>query len=329
MSDWTIHGGALSSAQRAFPQAPSPWLDLSTGINPQTWPGVTHIEIDWHRLPDDDLLSALEAAAALYFGASSGSVCALPGTEFGLRSLRHLGLPAPFRHVAPGYGTHGEAFPDSRPISSDSLRQEAAKGGTILLANPANPDGCLTKAGDLLAIADVAARFGGWLIVDEAFIDAHEDASIVPTLTDGKPVIVLRSFGKFFGLAGVRLGFAVAPPAIIMAWRAAIGCWPLSAAAIAIGTAAYSDVRWIDQMRAQLQERADALDRILREHGLEPMGASPLFRLVEGDAAKVFDRLAHRGILTRPFEYAPRWLRFGVPANDADLSRLDEALADG
>ena len=325
--NWTIHGGRLSSAQVAFPQAPTPWLDLSTGINPDVWPGVGRIGIDWHRLPDDAALHALEAAAAVHFGANGPAVCALPGTEFGLRSLRQLSLPEPFRHASPGYRTHGEAFPGSRPISHGALIEEAAKGGTILLANPTNPDGRLMAAGEVFALAEVVSRAGGWLVVDEAFIDAHDAASVVPLLTGSEPVVVLRSFGKFFGLAGLRLGFAVGPHAIITAWRGVIGSWPLSAAAIGIGAAAYADRTWIEQMKVQLAERALAFDQVLRRHGLEPLGHCPLFRLVKGDAASRFNRLAGRGILTRPFDYDAQWLRFGVPM-DADLTRVDEALGD-
>jgi len=329
MSDWTFHGGRLSSAQAAFARAPMPWLDLSTGINPDVWPGMAGLAIDWQRLPDESALHGLEQTAATYFGAIGPDVCALPGTESGLRSLRHLGLPAPFRHVTPGYRTHGEAFAGSVPIARDALAAEAAKGGTIVLANPANPDGVLMPVGDLLALAEILARSGGWLVVDEAFIDAHHGRSIVPHLTGVEPVVVLRSFGKFFGLAGLRLGFAVAPAAIVQPWRTLLGSWPVSSAGIATGTAAYADTAWIADMRVTLDRRARALDAVLQRHGLKPRGASPLFRLVDCDAPALFDRLARAGILTRPFDYDPRWLRLGVPMGEADLLRLDRALADG
>lgn len=316
----------MSRAQQAFPLAPAPWLDLSTGINPEAWPGIVSLSFDWQRLPDEGALYALEAVAATHFGTNGPNVLALPGTEFGLHSLRNLGLPGPFRCVSPGYSTHGVAFPDSALIAFGTLMDEASKGGTILLANPANPDGRLIPVADLLTLAGTVAKAGGWLIVDEAFVDAHAGGSIIPAPGGTETVIVLRSFGKFFGLAGVRLGFAVGPTAIIAGWRAAIGSWPLSAAAIAIGTAAYADTDWIAAMRTLLFERAAAFDGVLRRHGLEPTGDCPLFRLVNCDAALMFERLARLGILTRPFDYAPHWLRFGVPVNAAELDRLDRAL---
>lgn len=329
MPEWTHHGGRLSHAIAAYPQVSGPWLDLSTGINPDPWDDIDRLSIDWRRLPDEVDLDRLEQAAAAHFGARGQGVLALPGTELGLRHLSILGLPAPFRHVAPGYRTHGEAFADSQAIGFAALEQEAGQGGTILLANPGNPDGRLMTVAELALIARQLAVKGGWLVVDEAFIDAHEGGSLLPVLDADASVIVLRSFGKFFGLAGVRLGFAVGPQALIARWRAMMGSWPVSAAAIAIGTAAYRDTAWIAATRQRLVERATALDTVLGRHGLTPIGQSPLFRLVECDAARLFDRLARRGILTRPFDYAPRWLRLGVPTSDEERDRLDRALADG
>lgn len=327
--DWTFHGGRLAQARKAFPEARGPWLDLSTGINPVPWPGVAGLAIDWCNLPDEGALRGLEEAAARHFGADGAQVLALPGTEFGLRSLQMLGLPGPFRHVAPGYRTHAEAFAGSVPIAFAELEAEAARGGTILLANPANPDGRFVPASDVLDLAATLARRDGWLVIDEAFVDAHAGGSVVPLLTGREQVIVMRSFGKFFGLAGVRLGFAVGPAEIIGRWRAMVGSWPVSAAAIAIGTAAYADTAWIEATRRALADRAAALDGVLRGRGLEPLGASPLFRLVECEAGALFGRLAAQGILTRPFDYDPRWLRLGVPASGDELARLDRALGNG
>lgn len=329
MSEWTIHGGRLSEAERRYPQAPGPWLDLSTGINPEPWPGISGLVFDWQRLPDEAALHTLEAAAAEHFGARGPQVLALPGTEFGLRGLAALGLPAPFRHVWPGYRTHAEALPESAPIPFESLLAQARLGGTIVLANPSNPDGRLVPPAEFLVLAKALAKAGGWLVVDEAFVDAHAGSSIIPLLDGTEPVIVTRSFGKFFGLAGVRLGFAVGSAAIIARWRNTVGSWPLSAAAIAIGAAAYADADWIATTRNALVERAAALDSVLRHHGLEPIGACPQFRLVECNARELFEHLARAGILTRPFDYNPRWLRLGVPASASELVRLDRALGHG
>ena len=329
MSEWTLHGGRLSEAQRRYATAPRPWLDLSTGINPEPWPGIGELVFDWQRLPDEAALRTLETTAAAYFSAQDPQVLALPGTEFGLRGLAALGLPAPFRHVWPGYRTHAEALPGSEPIPFETLLAQAKQGGTIVLANPSNPDGRLLPPAQLMFLAEALAQAGGWLVVDEAFVDAHASGSIVSLLDGSEPVIVTRSFGKFFGLAGVRLGFAVGPGAIIAQWRQIVGSWPLSAAAIAIGNAAYADAGWIASTRTALSERADALDGVLRRHGMEPIGVCPQFRLVECYARDLFERLAGAGILTRPFDYNSRWLRLGVPASASELARLDRALGHG
>ena len=149
-------------------------------------------------------------------------------------------------------------------------------------------------------------------------------------MQEHRRLIVLRSFGKFFGLAGVRLGFVLAPPPIIAAYRQVLGDWPLSVAALAIGAGAYADEAWIAATRLALPARAAALDAMLRDHGFRAWGACPLFRLIEtDDAGALFERLARRAILTRPFAYHSRWLRLGLSADERAMARLDRALADG
>jgi cobalamin biosynthesis protein CobC len=107
---WTVHGGRLAAAQERWPNAALPWLDLSTGVNPHSWPVEHAGPIDWHRLPGDEALAKLEAAAAASFGVPVETVCAAPGSEIALRLLAALDLPHPHRFVAPGYRTHAEAF---------------------------------------------------------------------------------------------------------------------------------------------------------------------------------------------------------------------------
>ena len=322
------HGGRIDSAQTLYPDAPRPWLDLSTGINPVAWEPPTDLAIDLRSLPSPAALARLEAVAAGYFGTDPARVVALPGTEIGLRLLADLDLPAPARHVAPAYATHAAAFPAAIP--ADRLDAEAQMGGTILLANPNNPDGRFLSPQDLAARLADLRRNQGWLVIDEAFADANPGASVIPHIMEEDPAITLRSFGKFFGLAGVRLGFLIAPEAMVTRVRARVGSWPISAPALAIGTAAYADTAWIAATRQSLAARAAALDGVLARHGVTATGASPLFRLVSTpDANTLFEKLNRAGILTRPFAYAPAWLRFGVPADAAALARLDTALARG
>lgn len=324
---FTHHGGRLAAARAAFGPGEAPWIDLSTGINPACWPGAHTIPVDWQLLPDPVKLARLEAAAAEYFGVDPAHCCALPGSEIGLRLLAPiLGLPA--HHFVPTYRTHAEAFPQARPIAG--IEELPRSPSVLLVANPNNPDGRLIPPPQLLEWLGRLAANGGWLVVDEAFADTLPACSVASEVTDDRRLIVLRSFGKFFGLPGVRLGFAIGPRPVITAYRQLLGEWPVSSAAIIFGEPAYRDDAWIAAMRRELVGRAQRLDRLLARHGFTPTGECPLFRLIETpDAQALFERLARQAILTRPFAENPRWLRFGLPANEAEMARLDEALGDG
>lgn len=323
---WTWHGGGLAAAKAHFGTGEGAWLDLSTGINPHSWPSASALAIDWERLPDEHALLDLEAAAAAHFGADPAHVCAVPGTEIGLRLIgEHIAGSA--YHAVPSYRTHAGMIARSRPVSAGRLGE--ADGATLVLANPNNPDGRLLEPA---ALVDLLVRRGreGWLVIDEAFGDCHPDAGIAARVSDDERLVVFRSFGKFFGLAGVRLGFVLGPRALLAALRERLGAWPLSAAAIAIGSAAYRDHSWIALMRQRLRDEAAAVDGVLTRHGFAATGACPLFRLIEtGDGLALFDRLARRSILTRPFDAQPGWLRLGLPGDAAALARLDQALGDG
>lgn len=323
--DWTWHGGNLAAAKRHFGEDDLPWIDLSTGINPTPWPGASRVEIDWRRLPETDDLRALEHAAASSFGVDPRHVCAVPGTEIGLRLCGRI-IGGDARHIAPGYRTHGEMFEGGDAVSRETL---TAQGNTLVLANPNNPDGHIVESDVLHALLDERGE-DGWLLVDEAFADFNPALSIASWVEGSRRLVVFRSFGKFFGLAGVRLGFVIGPEAFLADLRMLLGAWPLSAAAVAIGSAAYADEAWIAATRSRLPEQAAALDAILASTGYRATGACPLFRLVDtDDAFGLFERLARHSILTRPFADQPRWLRFGLAAGDGALMRLMDALSDG
>jgi cobalamin biosynthetic protein CobC len=322
--DWTWHGGNLAAARRYFGTGDLPWLDLSTGINPVPWPGADR-PIDWQRLPEMADLQALELAAASCFGLDAKYVCAVPGTEIGLRLAGRL-IGGDAQHLTPSYRTHGEMFEASRPVGRDGLSD---RGGTIVLANPNNPDGHVIEPAALHALL-VRRPDDGWLLVDEAFADFDPALSMASSVSDDAPLLAFRSFGKFFGLAGVRLGFILGPEAFLAGLRALLGAWPVSAAAVAIGRAAYADADWIAATRRSLPERAALLDAILARAGYRAAGGCPLFRLIDTDDAQdLFERLARHTILSRPFADQPRWLRLGLPADEAGLTRLAAALADG
>jgi cobalamin biosynthetic protein CobC len=313
----THHGGRLTDARARFGGEAGEWLDLSTGINPIAWQPDLELRIDWRGLPDPAALADLERTAAIAFGAHPDLCSAVPGSEAGLRALAHL-LQLPGRHAPLSYSTHAQAF----------VGAPAADASVLVLANPNNPDGAVLTRDALLALLDDQERSGGWLLVDEAFVDCQPDWSVAELVSEDRRLIVSRSFGKFFGLAGVRLGFVLAPPALLRRLRHLMGEWPVCAAALAFGRAAYADSAWIERTRVRLPQAAARLDAVLRGHGLAASGHCPLFRLIETPwAQRLFEGLAHRHILTRPFADHPRLLRIGLPADDHDLLRLDAALA--
>ncbi len=324
MAALTYHGGRIDAAKALFPNAPAPWLDLSTGINPVAWTPPEGLAVDAAPLPDRSALARLEALAAAHFGVAVERVAAVPGSEMVLRLLPLLGVPQPIVAVRPSYGTHGAVA--SAQVDRSALDDWAGQAGSLLVANPNNPDGIHRSPDQLARLAVAQERAGGWLILDEAFADAMPE----PGFGAAESVVVLRSFGKFFGLAGVRLGFVTAAPAVLARLRDLLGDWPVSAHATAWGCAAYADHKWIAATRIALVGRSRAMDEVLARHGLIAKGACPLFRMVETpEAAAIFQRLAAAGILVRPFADAPERLRFGVPAAATDLERLDKALRHG
>ncbi len=331
------HGGDLSAARRGFPFAPEPWLDLSTGISPYAYPVGDVPAEAWTRLPDPAALRALESATSkLYRAGDAAAIVAAPGTQAIIGWLPHL---AP--HLSPGvprarrvgilgftYSEHARAWRASGAEVAivDELAALVDKDVAIVV-NPNNPDGRLVAAQDLLALAGALRAHGGLLIVDEAFMDfLGPRASVIPDMPT-KGVVALRSFGKAYGLPGLRLGFAIAPDALAARLRAALGRWPVSGAAIAIGSKALADPDWLSATGQKLASDAAALDEILAAAGFAHVGGSPLFRLAaRHDAAARYEALAGAGILVRRFDARPSWLRFGIPGCEADRSRLRAAL---
>jgi len=322
------HGGALDVARRLAPDAPAPWIDLSTGVNPHAYPLPELAPDVWTRLPDRAALAGLEAAAAKRYGAKPETVVAGPGSQALIQVLARNAPTGVTVALGSTYRGHAEAFGAAgvRLLESDSL-DALAQAGVAIVVNPNNPDGRVASCAALLDLSTRLTRRGGWLIVDEAFAEFDGvDESLAPVLPE-KGAVVLRSFGKAYGLAGLRLGFAVASPDIALMLRAALGPWPVSGPAIAIGARALADPHWSAAMRARLGEEAARLDALLEVSGWRIIGGTRLFRLAaKADAQTAFRRLLSSGILTRPFAETPDRLRFGIPADEAQWERLAAAL---
>lgn len=326
--DWT-HGGAIDRMQAQFPDAPSPWIDLSTGINPWPYRDPDHDQAVFNRLPTRAAYDACRDAMAAAIGAPPESLCLAPGSELLIRTLPRLLSPSRVAVLSPTYGDHAEVW---RAAKCEVLEREdplacAEEVDMIVLCNPNNPDG-QTFAPDALRTAlAILAQKRGWLIVDEAYADLRPNLSLAAAGgTDG--LIILRSFGKFYGLAGLRLGAMIAPPRLCEQMTDQLGAWPVSSGALEIGARAYRDIGWQSRTRATLTEMRILLDQVLTTHGIEIVGGTDLFRLVRpGDAPALWQRLAEAGIYVRRFDALPGHLRIGLPANEIQLARLNEALS--
>lgn len=322
-----VHGGDLAAAEARWGRPAAGWLDLSTGINP--WPyAIPALPAEaWTRLPGRAEEEALRAAAARRFGVcGTGHVLAGPGTSALIQALPRTRPPGAVAVVGPTYGEHARAWAAAGHDVREVARLEQADAAVIVIVNPNNPDGRVVAPGLLLDLAARQAARGGLLLVDEAFGDMTPALSVAPRLGPG--LVVLRSFGKFYGLAGVRLGFALAEPARLAPVAAQLGPWPVSGPALAVGAAALADDAWAEAMTARLVEAAAALDGVLERAGLSIVGGSTLFRLAAHDrAAELYDRLGRAGILVRAFVGHPHLLRFGLPSGAEDLARLARGLA--
>lgn len=324
-----LHGGALDAMKRAFPDAPAPWLDLSTGINPRPWPAPPPAPASLARLPGADAWDACRTAMAEAFGADPEAVLPVPGSEI---AIRLLPLVRPARRVALrplSYGDHRRAWAAAGAaliVGDDPLGADEAD--VAVLCNPDNPDGRIEAPDRLLAARERLAARGGLLVVDEAYADLDPAGSLAGRA--GAPgLVLLRSFGKFYGLGGVRLGALLGPPAIVAAMRSLIGIWGVSGHALEIGAAAYRDFGWQGATRARLARESAALDARLTAAGLEIAGGTALFRLVRAaDAEGLWRHLGTQGIYVRRFADHPGLLRLGLPTDAAAGERLSAALAE-
>jgi len=324
------HGGGLAAARRLFTDAPEPFIDLSTGINPYSYP-LPELPPDlFTRLPDPQALAAVAALGAQTYGAPSPShVVPAPGTQILLPLVAALVAPGHAAVVTPTYREHARAAALAGHAVTEIADLGAAREAMLaIVSNPNNPDGRLFDKEELIALAKRLASRGGLLIVDEAFMDIGPRDGSLASEVERHAIVVLRSFGKFFGLAGVRLGFALAPPPLASRLAATLGPWAVSGPALAIGAAALADRAWFEQTRKRLIAAEDRLKALLSNAGLEIAGGTALFQLVRAPAAADwFHHLGRAGILVRSFAEHPSWLRFGLPGTEAAWTRLQIAVA--
>ena len=329
MNEPVAHGGDLGAARRLFPYAPQPFIDLSTGINPVPYPLPQLSHDAFTRLPEPEAIERLASIAARAYAAPSAAhVVPAPGSQMLLPLVAGLAPPGRAAILGPTYAEHARAAALAGHDVHEVHTVEQMRGAALaMVTSPNNPDGRVATRNELLALADDLRTRDGLLLVDEAFMDVGpHGASLAAELGSGN-IVVLRSFGKFYGLAGVRLGFALAAPEVAARIRAALGPWAVSGPAIAIGEIALADRDWAAGTLSALANAAQGVDILLSDAGLEIVGGTSLFRLVHtANAVELFDRLGRAGVLVRRFSEHPTWLRFGLPAAEEEWQRLAEAL---
>jgi cobalamin biosynthetic protein CobC len=324
-----VHGGGITEAAAVFGGRPEDWLDLSTGINPNP---VTPPEIPidaWHRLPDRHLVDSARRAAARYYRSDNILPLPVPGTQSVIQLLPRL--VAPGRRIAifgPTYGEYARAFTNAGfAIDEISAAGELTPDhGLAVLINPNNPTGRAFSPVEIAAITSRMKVNGGLLLVDEAFGDTETDLSIAGQASGHGNLVVFRSFGKFFGLAGLRLGFVIAAEPVLSAFQEWLGPWAVSGPALVVATKLMGgDTQPVQSL---ILARKQGLDSVLQKAGLTIIGGTPLFTLIGHErASELHQHLCRRHILTRKFGYAPSWLRIGLAPDAAGDTRLADALS--
>jgi len=321
------HGGKVGQAASRYGIAVEEWLDLSTGINPSGWPVPEIAASIWQRLPDDN--DGLMQAAEYYY--NSEHILPVAGSQAAIRALPQLRQHSNVAVLEPGYSEHAESWRRTghtvTGISVKDVGDAVLHADVLVLINPNNPTGACFTSDELLLWHRQLAERGGWLIVDEAFIDSTPESSLC-SYSSRVGLIVLRSLGKFFGLAGARVGFVCAQRELLEQLKNILGPWNVNGPARWIATEALNDKRWQTETRQHLGTESARLHKLLSQYGLTPDGGCTLFQwLCLAHAQTLHETLARRGILTRLFT-APYSVRFGLPGTKQDWTRLDSALAE-
>jgi cobalamin biosynthetic protein CobC len=317
------HGGNLDLALRRFGGRLEDWIDLSTGINRQPFPLPPLLPRHWSALPSRSEINSLHEAASQAYGAQA-PILALAGAQAAIQLLPLISPPGRARILSPSYNEYGAALRAAGWDVAEVADLISLAGADLaIVVNPNNPDGRRHDPGELLALCSRVGR----LVVDESFADAAPELSLAPQA--GRPgLMILRSFGKFYGLAGLRLGFVLGSAADVAALAALAGPWPVSGVAIAIGRRALLDRDWAAQTSVRLMRDGLRLDAVIQSQGWTLLGGTALFRLYDaGDAAAVQARLAEAHIWSRIFTAQSGWLRLGLPGDETEWARLLAALA--
>lgn len=317
------HGGNLRQAAQQFGRPLDEWIDLSTGLNPIGYPAPAVPADAWHRLPEPD--PALVEAARDYYGAPR--MLPVAGTQAAIQALPRLRRPSRVAVAAPSYAEHAHHWSmhghSMHEVRYAELDAAVGQCDVLVVCNPNNPTGAVVPPERLLRWADRLSARGGWLIVDEAFADT---GASIAAASDRPGLIVLRSVGKFFGLAGIRLGFVGAQAPLLEDLADLLGPWSVSGPAQHIALAALRDVEWQARTRARLAQDGARLRALLSACGIAASGTD-LFQWWPDTEPELFwRRMAERGIWVRLFRQRARGIRLGLPAHEDAWRALESAL---
>jgi len=319
------HGGKLFNASQKFSIPVNEWLDLSTGINSESWPIGKIPASLFCRLPEED--DSLLPAAQSYYGVTN--CLPIAGSQTAIQHLPHMRPSCNVAVISPGYEEHAFCWHYAGHkvylISSEEIESILSNIDVLVIINPNNPTTERFSENQLCHWYDQLHKKKGWLIVDEAFMDITPDASVLK-LSSNPGFIVLRSLGKFFGLAGIRVGFIFSDPAFLTKFSKGIGPWSISNPSRYIAIQALQDRAWQSKARNKLNKNAWKLFQLLNQANLSPHGRSDYFHwVVNKNSEEIFTHLAHQGILVRLFK-EPLSLRFGLPSNKLEFERLENSL---
>ncbi len=323
------HGGRILDAAAHFGIPEEEWLDLSTGISPFSYPVPPLPGSVWQCLPDHQYRKLL-CVAYNYYG--SQSLLAAPGSQFFIETLPLLWPTSKVAILSPTYQEY--AYQWSRQghhvleLTQETIERDLEQYDVLVVVRPNNPT---TEQIDLIQLRDWQQRLakrGGWLIVDEAFIEPlladGEPSLIAPEPLDG--LIVLRSVGKFFGLAGIRLGFIWSTPELLAQIEAKQLLWHLSGPTVWAGIHALQDRCWQSRTCEKIRTASTRLQKLLQSKGYNVQNGGLYCYIPHQQARTIYESLAQRSILVRLFEQ-PAALRIGLPAQEADWQRLSTALS--
>ena len=337
------HGGQLLSIAEQYNIPAEQWLDLSTGIAPYHYPIPSIPSSVWTQLPQAN--SALLASAATYY--KCPALLPINGSQSVIQRLPQLYLhekpsgvnsslgvvrqPSAISVYLPakGYKEHEKAWRKTgvniiyyHDIPSAG---QLNKHCVVVLINPNNPTGELVSKARVLALLQAVKQRQGLLIVDEAFMDAVQADQSVIAYTQCEHLIVLRSVGKFFGLAGLRLGFVAACDEWLAAIAAEQGPWSVSGPAQYVGQKALNDTTWQQQQRLRLRSQSLRLSQLLKSVFNVQSKGTALFQTIHlANAENIYDKLCRQAVYVRLTD-DERALRFGIPAEN-NFPRLKQAL---